>query len=176
MVYKPTELRNTRASRKEQILPNVDKMKKRVNGKLVPLTKQERDMAICKVYYEFFKQHLNYGGNFDFFYGLRDDFFTEDTYTRIAEYGSTFYDIMKQQTLAGKRKPYFNNVKTEIKMLKKYENTLNEELARKRRAISRRNRWQAKQTEGMVARLGAINEYYNEESHSTKGTITLALL
>ncbi len=163
--------KDTRTNRRERVFPNVDKMTKTVNGKKVPLTEEEKAELKNIVFFNFFKLHINYGGEFEFFYGLRDDFFDEAVSKRILSYGENYFN-----TLTGKVKRFekiiTGNIKNDVAMVKRYNDELHVQLKAKMKEVRKSNRKAKKSTEGLISRCETINNFYFYNSSASAPALT----
>lgn len=164
---------NTRKIRNEKILPDVTKITKVENGKKVTLSPEEQYEEICKAFNEFFKQHLNYGGEFDFFYGLRDDFFTEEMFNRILTYGETFFSDYVKKIETGQKKIITTKEK-DIQRINKFLTILKKEVAKKKKAVIKTARRDRKLNPTFVPRIVAVNDKYSNYTNDEGLVVTVS--
>lgn len=155
--------KDTRTNRRERVFPNVDKMTKTIKGKNVPLTEEEKAELKNLVFFNFFKLHINYGGEFEFFYGLRDDFFDDSVSNRIISYGQNYFNALTEKVKRGE-KVITGNVKKDVAMVKRYNDDLRVELKAKMKEIHKNNRRERKANEGLISRCESINNFYFNNS------------
>ncbi len=166
---------NTRKIRNEKILPDVTKITKVENGQKVPLQPEEQYDEICKAFNKFFEQHVNFGGEFDFFYGLRKDFFTEEMLNRISTYGEIFFDDYIKKIETGKRKIITGKKEGDIQRINRFSAILKREVAKKRKETIKVARRDRKRNPNLVQRIIAGNDEYNYANENiNKGVVFAA--
>ena len=129
---------DTRLNRNEHILPDVNALYLLCeDGKFSPLTEKEKTYVKVRVFNEFWKNHLNYFENFEFF-GLQNDFFTNETYNRLLDYAQTYFDCRINAQISGKMQfKYSLSEKSEIKILEQMKKSFPKSLLKKMREVSK---------------------------------------
>ncbi len=65
------------------------------------LNQEQLKMAIVRSFNEFFKYHVNYKKDFEFFYNLPDDFFNKENEVILRNYAKIYFDYQMEKIKNG---------------------------------------------------------------------------